>query len=122
MLDKGKVSNEGCESEAKVVMFAQEFPPVPNLLHEISIEVCGRGGAGTVGFSSANQTQNQIEKTRSSFLAFLENQRSSSGGARYLAGGVVFTIAEDQSQIHELFYQHPPASQKSPAFNWLKKK
>ena len=124
VLDKGKVSNEGCESEAKVVIFAQEFPLVPNLLHEISVEVCGRGSAGTVGFSSANRTQNQTEKTRSSFSAVLENQRRSSGGARDLAGGVVFTIAEDQSQIHELFYQHlhPPTSHKSPAFNLLKKK
>ena len=121
VLDKGKVSNEGCQSEAKVVMFAEVFPLAPNLLHDISVQVCGRGSAGAVGFSRGTQTQ----KTRAFFSVFLpENERRNGGGdgGGDVAREVVFTITEDQSQIHELYYQHLPASNKSPPFNRLKKK
>ena len=120
VLDKGKVSNEGCQSEAKVVMFAVGFPLAPNLLHDISVEVCGRGSAGAVGFSRGTQTQ----KTRPFFSVFLpeNDRRNGGGGGGDVAPEVVFTITEDQSQIHELFYQHLPASNKSPAVNGLKKK
>ena len=117
VLDKGKVSNEGCQSEAKVVMFAEGFPLAPNLLHDISVQVCGRGSAGAVGFSRGTQTQ----KTRAFFSVFLpENERRNGGGD--VAREVVFTITEDQSQIHELYYQHFPVSNKSPPFNRLKEK
>ena len=117
VLDKGKLSNDDVgEDEAKVVMFDEEFPLVPDLLHHVEVEVCGRGSTGALGFRSDTQTQ----KTRSVFSSFLGG-----GGSRGVARDrqqVVFTISEDQGQIHELYYKQLPSSPKPPAFHWLKKK
>ena len=120
VLEKGKLSNDGREDEAKDLMFAERFPLVPDLLHDISVQVCGRGGTGAVGFISGTPTP--TPKTRSFFPPKL---LGGVGGARGLTGDhqqVVFRITEDQSPIHEIYFLRLPASHQPPAFNWLKKK
>ena len=119
VLDKGKLSHDGCEREAEPIMFAEDFQLVPGLIHDISVQVSGRGSAGPRGFRSRSRNLTPSEKPRS-FFSF-----DGKGGARGEAGNnqkVVFTITEDQGQIHELYYKQLPADQKPPAFNWLKKK
>ena len=125
VLEKGKLSHDGSESEAEPIMFAEDFQLVPNLVHDISVQVCGRGTAGARGFRSRSRSLTPTEKQRS-FVSF-----PGKGGARGEARvnqKVVFTIIEDQGQIHELYCKHLPAHQKTsadqkpPVFNWLKKK